>query len=273
MSTHSIPTTGINGIRFRSIIEAKWAVMFTKLGWYWEYEPIELNGYIPDFIIKFPNRHLLVEVKGDTNMATLEQYTDKIVKSGWDGEFLLVCSVLDENTEGLYLGLMGSTKYAYTWKMSTKEMDKDHELQKPYYPTIKNYDYAHLASCDDCESYTIYNMQNGWFCRNCGSGPYNKSLLEFTVKKGLVEKITECINCKKYHEDLKNFRKMWRVFKENNDVHCDCHFIYGCVKCNPYKKSIDSITLGKCKCEYENKYDKIKRFWIEAKNHTQWKGK
>jgi hypothetical protein len=68
MSTHSIPTTGIQGIRFRSRIEAQWAEMFTKLGWEWEYEPIDLNGYIPDFIIKFPYEHLLVEVKGDTDI-------------------------------------------------------------------------------------------------------------------------------------------------------------------------------------------------------------
>jgi len=46
MSTHSIPTTGIQCIRFRSRIEAQWAEMFTKLGWEWEYEPIDLNGYI-----------------------------------------------------------------------------------------------------------------------------------------------------------------------------------------------------------------------------------
>lgn len=274
MSTYSIPTTGINGIRFRSRIEAQWAEMFTKLGWDWEYEPIDLNGYIPDFIIKFPNKHLLVEVKGDTNMVILEQYTDKIVKSGWDGEFLLVCSVLDEDTDGLYLGLMGSTKYGYIWKCSTKEMDEDPDYQKPYYPTIKGHDYAYLATCYDCASYTIYNSQRGWFCRNCGSGPCNKSLVEFTVKKELVEKITKCINCKKYDEDVDNLHKMWRVFREKNDVHCDCHkFVFGCVKCNPYRNLSNNITRGKCECEYENKYDKVKRFWVDAKNHSQWKGK
>ena len=106
MNTHNIPTTGIQGIRFRSRIEAQWAEMFTKLGWDWEYEPIDLNGYIPDFIIKFPYKHLLVEVKGDTDIKHIEQYADKIIKSGWNGEFLLVCSVLNDDEDNyIYMGL------------------------------------------------------------------------------------------------------------------------------------------------------------------------
>ena len=50
-----IPTIGVRGIQFRSRIEAQWAYIFEKLEWNWEYEPIDLEGYIPDFIIKFDN--------------------------------------------------------------------------------------------------------------------------------------------------------------------------------------------------------------------------
>jgi hypothetical protein len=46
----SIPTT-YNGIRFRSRLEAKWAYIFDRLGWEWDYEPFDLNGWIPDFVI------------------------------------------------------------------------------------------------------------------------------------------------------------------------------------------------------------------------------
>ena len=61
----AIPTT-YNGVRFRSRLEAKWAATFDRMGWLWEYEPIDLNGWIPDFLVqhpKFNSRPWLVEVK------------------------------------------------------------------------------------------------------------------------------------------------------------------------------------------------------------------
>ncbi len=57
----NIPTK-YNGINFRSRLEARWAAFFDQLKWEWEYEPIDLNGWIPDFIIKGTN-NVLVEVK------------------------------------------------------------------------------------------------------------------------------------------------------------------------------------------------------------------
>ena len=44
----NIPTK-YNGINFRSRLEARWAAFFDQLKWEWEYEPIDLNGWIPDF--------------------------------------------------------------------------------------------------------------------------------------------------------------------------------------------------------------------------------
>lgn len=58
------------GYRFRSRLEARWAVFFERLGWRWEYEPqgFEKDGvkYLPDFQIH-PTEELSywVEVKGD----------------------------------------------------------------------------------------------------------------------------------------------------------------------------------------------------------------
>ena len=46
----AIPTT-YKGIRFRSRLEARWAAMFDICGWRWEYEPLDLPGWIPDFLI------------------------------------------------------------------------------------------------------------------------------------------------------------------------------------------------------------------------------
>lgn len=68
--------TRYKNILFRSRLEARWAAYFDLLGLYWEYEPIDLNGWTPDFLLDIPcghsecengtygnNHRLLVEVK------------------------------------------------------------------------------------------------------------------------------------------------------------------------------------------------------------------
>jgi len=69
--------TNYMGCRFRSRLEARWAVFFDAIGWQWEYEK---QGYtlgcyeedevdwLPDFDIITPSgQHFYVEVKGDRN--------------------------------------------------------------------------------------------------------------------------------------------------------------------------------------------------------------
>lgn len=66
------------GCRFRSRLEARWAVFFTELGLQWEYEPEgfdlgELGFYLPDFLVKgFPDlpETIWVEVKPTEPDAT-----------------------------------------------------------------------------------------------------------------------------------------------------------------------------------------------------------
>jgi len=60
------------GCRFRSRLEARWAVFFDRLGITWEYEPEGLvldtgECYLPDFRLPGPD-NLLVEVKGSDDM-------------------------------------------------------------------------------------------------------------------------------------------------------------------------------------------------------------
>ena len=72
-SNFGIPTIGARGLQFRSRLEAQWSFVFTELNWNWEYEPFDLNGYIPDFIISFDDgNELLVEVKGMLNVRNKE---------------------------------------------------------------------------------------------------------------------------------------------------------------------------------------------------------
>jgi len=60
-----IPTK-IDGIQFRSKLEARWYLFMKRLQWRIEYEPQELpeiNGWIPDFMIIGKDRKILVDVK------------------------------------------------------------------------------------------------------------------------------------------------------------------------------------------------------------------
>jgi len=88
-SRAAIETT-YRGARFRSRLEARWAAFFDLLGWRWEYEPIDLDGYIPDFILLIP-APVLVEVKPGWSCEELERAAaGKIDSSGWRDDALIV---------------------------------------------------------------------------------------------------------------------------------------------------------------------------------------
>jgi len=66
---------------FRSRLEARWAAFFDLVGWKWQYEPIDLPGWTPDFRVEFRCGHseclpvhvLLIEVKP---FDCIEQFRD-----------------------------------------------------------------------------------------------------------------------------------------------------------------------------------------------------
>lgn len=92
---HSIPRVGIPtyyaGTRYRSRLEARWAAFFAGLGWEADYEPLDLQRYIPDFVLRF-RRPCIVEVKPCVTLGELHDYAGKI--DAWDGDALVVGSVL-----------------------------------------------------------------------------------------------------------------------------------------------------------------------------------
>ncbi|PDT79975.1 hypothetical protein [Sinorhizobium sp. BJ1] len=57
----AIPTV-YNHVQFRSRLEARWAAFFDLCGWEWDYEPFDLDGWAPDFLLKGKTK-ALVEVK------------------------------------------------------------------------------------------------------------------------------------------------------------------------------------------------------------------
>lgn len=59
---NGIPTM-FNGRRYRSRLEARWAAFFTLIGWRFEYEPCDFDGWIPDFALVGKEQSVFVEVK------------------------------------------------------------------------------------------------------------------------------------------------------------------------------------------------------------------
>src|SRR4051794_1679736 len=62
-----IPTKH-KGRQFRSRLEARWANFFDLVGWRYEYEPFDLPGWIPDFMLIGAHESILVEVKPVTQL-------------------------------------------------------------------------------------------------------------------------------------------------------------------------------------------------------------
>lgn len=108
-----IPTT-YRGVRFRSRLEAKWACFFDLMGWRWEYEPFDADGYIPDFVL-LGDDPVLVEVKPAINLDDFDAATTKAYTSlagRWEQDILFVginpflCAA-EAWHDGVGIGLLG----------------------------------------------------------------------------------------------------------------------------------------------------------------------
>ncbi len=92
--------TVYKGYRFRSRLEARWAVFFDAARIKWEYEPegYDCGGikYLPDFYLPDLDAH--VEVKRDTEegMAEIEEKSEKAIIWGGDIKQILILSDIPE---------------------------------------------------------------------------------------------------------------------------------------------------------------------------------
>jgi hypothetical protein len=77
----AIPTV-YKGVQFRSRLEARWAAFFDLRRMAWEYEPFDLKGYIPDFLVE---GEFLQEVKPARDHLLLIDAAAKVDASGWKG--------------------------------------------------------------------------------------------------------------------------------------------------------------------------------------------
>lgn len=85
--------TYYRGILFRSRLEATWAAFFDLIGMEWEYEPFDMDGWLPDFRL-FQSGHkgeILVEVKPwfFRDKKELEELKKKI-RGAYHGEVLVL---------------------------------------------------------------------------------------------------------------------------------------------------------------------------------------
>ena len=144
MNATAFPTR-YDGVFYRSRLEARWAAFFDLLGWPHVYEPFDLEGYIPDFVLLF-HEPILVEVKPELYLKDLGQHGPKIEASGWDKEALIVGARLFEGdwTDSDSIGLL--------------RIDQSADFLK-----------ATMARCGDCGRPSFVPAEAGWGCRVCGA--------------------------------------------------------------------------------------------------------
>lgn len=148
--------TEYNGTSFRSRLEARWAAMFDLAEWKWEYEPDDLDGYIPDFRLwlRVP---VYVEVKpvhwdeSDSDSFIMEQARTKIARSGLKGELLLL---------GSRIVKMSQDGFESPYQMLGSMMDID-----PVTDEASPWCQAFAFRCDHCGRHSFANEQQSWHCR------------------------------------------------------------------------------------------------------------
>jgi len=140
------------GVWMRSRTEARWAAMFERLGWKWSYEPFDLMGYVPDFMLDLGATRLLCEVKAtDEDFALAES---KIETSGWEHPALIVGHDVDRHTCGRIRSWDGVD---FSWGQ------------------------ARFFWCISCQQHSVLDDDGDWRCRRCGDGRGNSHVGDFEV--------------------------------------------------------------------------------------------
>ncbi len=95
--------TEYKGCLFRSRLEAHWAAFFDFTGVDWEYEPFDVEGWMPDFLIKTEKYPMiLAEVKPIVSLN--HHAAKKIDNSGWNGKAVLLGASLFIDSPWLCMG-------------------------------------------------------------------------------------------------------------------------------------------------------------------------
>lgn len=153
----SIPTD-YAGVHFRSRLEARWAAFFDLVGWRWDYEPIDLDGYIPDFVIAFRAGPMLVEVKPAWTVDELHAAAAKVDRSGWRRAALIVGASVD------LIALHGEAMYGDQAIGLINETFWCDESGEPFWC----WGAAHPFICSECGLRSVCHAEQSYACRLCG---------------------------------------------------------------------------------------------------------
>ena len=110
MRRRGIPTMW-DGRRYRSRLGARWARFFDLLHWKHEYEPFDLPGFIPDFVLTDGLRPILIDVRPLAVLGQFDQRLDELealIFRYWKNPIICVGAVLLER-QGMFdlsLGLI-----------------------------------------------------------------------------------------------------------------------------------------------------------------------
>ena len=107
----SIPTM-FNGIQYRSRLEARWAAFFNSMGWPFTYEPMDLCGWAPDFLLRAnAKKPLFVEIKPIVTWEnSVAEKAERAMPPGVTHD-LLICGLGIEYPGGMpMIGWMGKWK-------------------------------------------------------------------------------------------------------------------------------------------------------------------
>jgi len=150
--------TRYHGHVFRSRLEARWAALFDLLGWHWIYEPLDLDGWIPDFLLRFKSP-ALVEIKPETSADGFRRHTARIdasaLSSGSPNEILLLglapilAPVPLGYCDAALFGLLG-----------------ERARPRPGAPLF--WTDALAITCRHCARPSIISDSGSWRCRTCG---------------------------------------------------------------------------------------------------------
>lgn len=203
---HAIPTM-YSGIRFRSRLEAKWAAFFDICGWRWEYEPFDLNGWMPDFLL-LGDQRVLVEVKPVTWMPW--SVTKKIEKA--------MGNPADSHYELMILGCtvpIGEHENQIGW-LAEKEDLYDWEPEMGGYDTQWQWGGAILGRWSNQEIVGFCH-DTGWFTDRI-SGAYDGGVWgNGWIEDNTPEKIFRCAaNLVQWNSPEKNPTPPYRLFFPNN---------------------------------------------------------
>lgn len=114
------------GVTFRSRLEARWAAFFDLCKWKWEYEPVDLKVWVPDFRVKIlEGETLLVEVKPFYSIEEFAGHPAYDLYKNWPAGKSSLNNICEN------VALFGNHPNISNWKVNLKK-----EGWPPYFTNI-----------------------------------------------------------------------------------------------------------------------------------------